>query len=456
MAVQRLAAARDAEPDYAIQLYLIQAETLSANNQGERAWKLLQQALLQYPDDLNLLYTRAMQAEKRNDLAQMEKDLRLIIKRDPDNAMALNALGYTLSDRTTRYAEAKVLIEQAHALNPEDPAVLDSLVKTDPSLRPLIERLDRQQRSRAWNDGKVSAHHGIIPTLEPANLSAMNAKELAVYRLIRAHYLAQFLPHHEFDRTVAQFSCGSQSLAAVGKQIAVTGWREVLATPGPDDADGEDAQRSQVLPALHAGLSCPVGKVDLKALKTLPPKPYTQGELIKAMKTVAKFVTDPRLKQKLRDTTGIGTEATRANIINGLIGRGYLVKKGRAVRASDAAFTLIDAVPSAIADPGTTAVWEQALDMIEAGQMALDTFIEKQSVWVGQLVQQYRGATLSLKLPPAPACPQCGTPMQQRTGKSGAFWSCSRYPDCKGTLPIESPTGRRSAPRKRRAASKAS
>lgn len=303
----------------------------------------------------------------------------------------------------------------------EVPTVLDSLVKTDPSLRLLIERLDRQQRSRAWNDGKVSAHHGIIPTLEPANLSAMNEKELAVYRLIRAHYLAQFLPHHEFDRTVAQFSCGSQ-----------------------------------VLPALHAGLSCPVGKVDLKALKTLPPKPYTQGGLIKAMKTVAKFVTDPRLKQKLRDTTGIGTEATRANIINGLIGRGYLVKKGRAVRASDAAFTLIDAVPSAIADPGTTAVWEQALDMIEAGQMALDTFIEKQSVWVGQLVQQYRGATLSLKLPPAPACPQCGAPMQQRTGKSGAFWSCSRYPDCKGTLPIESPTGRRSAPRKRRAASKAS
>ena len=157
-------------------------------------------------------------------------------------------------------------------------------------------------------------------------------------------------------------------------------------------------------------------------MRTLPPKPYTQGELIKAMKTVAKFVTDPRLKQKLRDTTGIGTEATRANIINGLIGRGCTVKKGRAVRASDAAFTLIDAVPSAIADPGTTAVWEQALDMIEAGQMALDTFIEKQSVWVGQLVQQYRGATLSLKLPPTPACPQCGAPCSSaraRAARSG-------------------------------------
>jgi DNA topoisomerase-3 len=96
---------------------------------------------------------------------------------------------------------------------------------------------------------------------------------------------------------------------------------------GPDDADGEDAQRSQVLPALRAGLSCQVGQVDLKALKTLPPKPYTQGELVKAMKGVAKLVTDPRLKQKLKDTTGIGTEATRANIISGLLGRGYLVKK---------------------------------------------------------------------------------------------------------------------------------
>jgi DNA topoisomerase-3 len=77
------------------------------------------------------------------------------------------------------------------------------------------------------------------------------------------------------------------------------------------------------------------------------------------------------------------------------------VKKGRAIRASDAAFTLIDAVPAAIADPGTTAVWEQALDMIEAGQMTLDTFIAKQSAWVAQLVQQYGGTTLSIKLPPS-------------------------------------------------------
>ncbi|THF64825.1 DNA topoisomerase III [Pseudothauera nasutitermitis] len=338
----------------------------------------------------------------------------------------------------------------------EVPAVLDAVLATDPGVRPLIDQLDRTQRSRAWNDGKVTAHHGIIPTLEPAKLSAMSEKELAVYRLIRAHYLAQFLPFHEFDRTEARIACGGQSLLAVGKQIVVTGWRQALAAAAPSEDDGEDAQRSQVLPALQANASCQVGHVELKALKTLPPKPYTQGELVKAMKGVAKLVTDPRLKQKLKETTGIGTEATRANIIKGLLERGYLLKKGRAVRASDAAFTLIDAVPGAIADPGMTAVWEQALDMIEAGQMTLDSFVEKQSSWISQLVQQYRGATLSIKLPPSPACPLCGSPMRQRTGKSGAFWSCSRYPDCKGTQPVESSSpSKRSAPRKRSSKTKA-
>ena len=335
----------------------------------------------------------------------------------------------------------------------EVPTVLDSLLKTDPTLAQIMGQLDRTQRSRAWNDGKVTAHHGIIPTLEPANLSAMSEKERALYRLIRAHYLAQFLPHHEFDRTVADLSCGQQKLVATGKQVVARGWRLVLAESereGSADEDGDAPVRTQVLPALRDGMACQVAGADIKALKTMPPKPYTQGELIKAMKGVARFVTDPRLKQKLKDTTGIGTEATRANIISGLIARGYIVKKGRSIRASDAAFTLIDAVPAAIADPGTTAVWEQALDMIEGGQLTLDVFIGKQAAWISQLIAQYGSTSLSIKVPQGPACPQCGAPTRQRTGKSGPFWSCSRYPDCKGTLPVESGTSKRGASRPRR------
>jgi DNA topoisomerase-3 len=343
----------------------------------------------------------------------------------------------------------------------EVPTVLHALLKTDASLQTLIGKLDRQQRSRAWNDAKVTAHHGIIPTLEPTNLSAMSDKERAVYGLIRAHYLAQFLPHHEYDRTLAVLTCANQPLHATGKQIAVAGWHIALpqasrkedASPVADDdaASDHEAAHSQVLPKLSQGDQCKVMQTAVNALKTLPPRPYTQGELIKAMKGVAKLVTDPRLRQKLKDTTGIGTEATRAGIINGLISRGFVLKKGRAIRASQAAFTLIDAVPSAIADPGTTAVWEQALDMIEAGQMTLDAFVARQSAWVAQLVEQNRQTALSISLPPSPPCPLCKTAMRQRQGKNGAFWACPRYPDCKGTQPIEaneSKGGKKPATRK--------
>lgn len=320
----------------------------------------------------------------------------------------------------------------------EVPAVLDALLATDPGLRPLLEQLDRTRQSRAWNDAKITAHHGIIPTLEPANLSAMSDSERSVYRLIRAHFLAQFLPHHEFDKTIVILTAGSESLQASGKQIVVPGWRKVMSDSGPEtpeNGDENSTQRSQILPSLSKDSRCGIEQVELKALKTLPPKPYTQGDLVKSMKGVARLVTDPRLKQKLKETTGIGTEATRASIISGLLTRGYLVKKGRAIRASDAAFTLIDAVPAAIADPGMTAVWEQALDMIETGQITLDMFIGKQSAWIAQLVQQYRNTVLSVKTPEGPACPQCGAATRQRTGKKGAFWSCSRYPDCKGAMP---------------------
>jgi tetratricopeptide (TPR) repeat protein len=162
-ASKRLAAERIAEPDYAVQLYLIEAEALTNSDKNDQAWQVLQKGLKAYPNDANLLYTRAMLAEKRGDLGQLEKDLRTIIAREPDNAMALNALGYTLSDRTTRYAEAKALIEKAHQINPDDPAVLDSLGWVNYRLGnlPEAERLLRQAFA-AFPDHEVAAHLGEV------------------------------------------------------------------------------------------------------------------------------------------------------------------------------------------------------------------------------------------------------------------------------------------------------
>ncbi|CAG8868056.1 Beta-barrel assembly-enhancing protease [Pseudomonas fluorescens] len=158
-----LAEAREAQPDYAIQLYLIEAESLGNNGKQAQADQVLQQAIQRYPDDLNLLYTRAMLAEKRDDLPQMEKDLRAIITREPENAMALNALGYTLADRTSRLAEAKALIDKAHQINPDDPAVLDSLGWINYRLGNLdeAERLLRLAMDR-YPDHEVAAHLGEV------------------------------------------------------------------------------------------------------------------------------------------------------------------------------------------------------------------------------------------------------------------------------------------------------
>ncbi|MFT5782244.1 MAG: tetratricopeptide (TPR) repeat protein [Pseudomonas sp.] len=154
---------RERQPDFAIQLYLIETESLTNHGQNAQAWETTQEALLLFPDDLNLLYTRAMLAEKRNDLKQLESDLRVIIQREPNNAMALNALGYTLADRTTRFDEARALIEQAHQINPQDPAVLDSLgwVNYRQGQLDVAETLLRQALEQ-FPDAEVASHLGEV------------------------------------------------------------------------------------------------------------------------------------------------------------------------------------------------------------------------------------------------------------------------------------------------------
>ena len=283
----------------------------------------------------------------------------------------------------------------------EAASILHALQQADPNLGALAAHLDPQRRSRAWNDAKVSAHHGIIPTAAAKNLERLAGKPRAVYTLIRARYLAQFLPNHEYDRTQADFDCAGQALRAVGKQIVEPGWKRAL--PQALAPAKSDAPAPQPLPLLREGLDCAITDVRLKDLWTQPPKPFTEGDLIKAMKNVAKLVQDPLLKQKLKDTTGIGTEATRAGIIQGLLDRGYLSKNGKALAATPPAFSLIDAVPRAIADPGTTAIWEQALDMVQSGEMSLETFVSKQAAWMSKHIERCSGLQMTISGPASPA-----------------------------------------------------
>jgi tetratricopeptide (TPR) repeat protein len=162
-AARLLREARASYPEYAVQLYLIEAEAWSRHDQPQRASRLIDQALAEYPGDLNLLYSRAMLAEKRGDLTQLERDLRVILEQEPDNAMALNALGYTLADRTNRHEEARALIEQAYHLSPDDAAVIDSLGWVNYRLGNLAEaeRLLRIALEKL-PDAEIAAHLGEV------------------------------------------------------------------------------------------------------------------------------------------------------------------------------------------------------------------------------------------------------------------------------------------------------
>lgn len=114
------------------------------------------------------------------------------------------------------------------------------------------------------------------------------------------------------------------------------------------DGNNENSVNTQLLPSLQQGSTCQVNNVKATALTTKPPVLFTEGTLITAMKSVANLVTDPKIKQKLRETTGIGTEATRSNIISGLIEKGYIIKKKSKLLASEAAHSLIKNVPQVI------------------------------------------------------------------------------------------------------------
>ena len=132
------------------------------------------------------------------------------------------------------------------------------------------------------------------------------------------------------------------------------------------------------------------------AKQTTPPKPFTEGTLVAAMKHAARFVTDERLKARLKETAGIGTEATRAGIIETLLKRGFIKRQKRALVSTPTGQQLIDALPTVITNPGMTALWEQALDDVAAGRLALQEFMGRQAEMVEKLVQHARESTVTM------------------------------------------------------------
>ena len=323
----------------------------------------------------------------------------------------------------------------------EVPAVINALIVADENLQKIRPHLNLSQKSRAWNDKKITAHHGIIPTQGRVDIGKMSEDEFKLYDLIRRRYLAQFLPLCEIDKTVIQLESGGQTLIAKGNVTVVPGWKILFGKTTEEDESGDDSAK-QKLPVLKANQSCRVVDTEVKSLQTTPPARYTEGTLLTAMKNAARFVVDPRLKQQLRETEGLGTEATRAGLIQSLFDKGFVLKKGKQIVPTAEGMMLIDNLPTVLKDPGLTALWEQALNQIAEGSMSLETFMQKQEAFIRHLMNQSRQSGVRLGTVEIKKCPKCGSPMVKRNGKNGMFWGCTKYPDCDGLENIGGESGK--------------
>ncbi len=307
-----------------------------------------------------------------------------------------------------------------------------------PELSTLCQNADIGMKSACWNDKKVaqSSHHAIIPTAKTPDLSALNEREKNVYLMIVQRYLAQFYPHAEDDATVIELQCGSHRFKTTGKVERVKGWR-VVTQEEPEEKDegkGKSEEMTQSLPVLSVGQSVTMSQINVVDKKTTPPAAFTEGTLLDAMANIARSDNIPaQFKAILKETAGLGTQATRAAIIETLKKRGYIEAKGKKLLSTPAGRGLIQALPNEISNPVMTAVWEQALEGIANQTTTLDAFMNNQKGFVSTIVSKVKSGELSINLPkvvePQAPCPLCGKTMRLRPGKK-PFWACEDREQC--------------------------
>lgn len=349
------------------------------------------------------------------------------------------------------------------------PGVLKALVQVDGGLTKLAGLAAIAKPGRAFNDGKVTAHHAIVPTGNPSvRLNELSQTERLVYDLIRRRYLAQFLGDFLFNKTVLDVECAGHGFSKTGKMPTSLGWKRALEglTQSASAAVGKsDAKVEVALPEVKLGdqaLNCSAKTVPAK---TEPPKRYTEGTLLAVLEAIDKVIDDPRLKKIMltKEKAGIGTDATRASIVEGLFKRGYVANNKKFIVPTDNGNALIEVIEKmapAMADPVLTAEWEDKLSQIQLGTLSLAAFEAQLVGWLKQVVENIRkqavsrpahapvsggvtgasssgGGAVPALAGPVYLCEQCKKPMRQRSGTSGVFWGCTGYPVCKCTLPDE-------------------
>jgi len=230
---------------------------------------------------------------------------------------------------------------------------------------------DDSIKSKAWNDKKITAHHAIIPSEKSPKNITLNSFEKNIYLLIVRQYLAQFYPVYRYQQTKLKVKIAGGLFTTSAKMEQQQGWKVLFPT-----SNKTPAEENNMLPVLNEGqvLHCQRGELIEK--HTSPPESFTDATLLAAMTGIARFVSDENIRKVLKDTDGLGTDATRAGIIDLLFKRNFLQRQGKKIVATDVGVALVNALPIKATLPDMTAQWESELTAISEKNASYISFMQ--------------------------------------------------------------------------------
>ncbi|HEY9577581.1 MAG TPA: DNA topoisomerase III [Pseudobacillus sp.] len=269
------------------------------------------------------------------------------------------------------------------------------------------------------NDAKVSDHHAIVPTEQTAILSDLSDKERKIYDLIVKRFLAVLLPPFEYEQTTVEAKIGSEVFTAKGKVITSLGWKEVYGKEEEDEAS---------LPPVKQGAKLEVTALTATQGETNPPARFNEGTLLSAMENPAKYMEEEnkQLKQTLSQTGGLGTVATRADIIEKLFNTFLIEKKGKDIFITSKGKQLLELVPSELQSPALTGEWEQKLEAISKGKLKSQAFMKEICNYTKAVTNEIKNSDKKFKHDNVTGsqCPDCGKLLLEVNGKKGKMLVC--------------------------------
>ncbi|NLN47803.1 MAG: DNA topoisomerase III, partial [Clostridiales bacterium] len=280
------------------------------------------------------------------------------------------------------------------------------------------------------DDSKVSNHHAIIPTEQRVNINNLNDSERKIYDLVVKRFLAVLYPPFEYEETTIKAKIGEENFIAKGKTVISYGWKEVYKNKISDDEeeDSKDDIKDQLLPKIEKGEKLSIDTlVQTKGL-TRPPSSFNEASLLSAMENPARFMPGESkdLIKTIGETGGIGTVATRADIIEKLFNTFLLEKKGKEIYITSKGRQLLELVPEDLRSPALTAQWEQKLSSISKGALNKNVFLDDMRSYAKTVVSEIKNSDEKFKHDniTRTKCPKCGKFMLEVNGKKGKMLIC--------------------------------